>query len=105
MCVRMIACCLRVSAVYTAVVPAQLHPPATLLARTHTRLQHCGTRAAATLQVQLDASDLSGFQVAPGQAVTRYKYKNLKAACCNIPAGREHGGSISSKVAAAFVCL
>jgi len=51
-------------------------------------------------QVQLDASELSGFSVASAEVVQHYKFKNMKAALANIPAGKDVGGSVSTKVRA-----
>eukprot|EP00878_Enallax_costatus_P029692 GHUV01032234.1.p1 GENE.GHUV01032234.1~~GHUV01032234.1.p1 ORF type:complete len:198 (+),score=52.55 GHUV01032234.1:494-1087(+) len=50
-----------------------------------------------TLEVHLPAADLSGIHVTSSNVTQRYKYKNLKAACCNIPDSKE-AGSISTKV-------
>lgn len=50
------------------------------------------------LQVQVDASELSGFSVAAPEVIQHYKYKNMKAALANIPAGKDIGGSVSTKV-------
>eukprot|EP00879_Flechtneria_rotunda_P030913 GHRR01033648.1.p1 GENE.GHRR01033648.1~~GHRR01033648.1.p1 ORF type:complete len:127 (-),score=20.36 GHRR01033648.1:249-629(-) len=49
-------------------------------------------------QVQLSASDLSGFQVASDQVMQHYKYKNLKAAMSNIPTSKDVGGPVFTKV-------
>lgn len=51
-----------------------------------------------SLEVQLDASELSGFSVASAEVVQHYKFKNMKAALANIPAGKDVGGSVSTKV-------
>jgi hypothetical protein len=50
------------------------------------------------LQVQVDASELSGFSVSAPEVIQHYKYKNMKAAVANIPAGKDIGGSVSTKV-------
>jgi hypothetical protein len=50
------------------------------------------------LQVQIDASELSGFSVSAPEVIQHYKYKNMKAAVANIPAGKDVGGSVSTKV-------
>lgn len=50
------------------------------------------------LQVHVDASELSGFSVAAPEVIQHYKYKNMKAALANIPAGKDIGGSVSTKV-------
>lgn len=49
-------------------------------------------------QVQLNASELSGFSVATAEVVQCYKYKNMKAALANVPTGKDLGGSVSTKV-------
>jgi hypothetical protein len=48
--------------------------------------------------VHLNSADLSGFQVADAEVQQRYRYKNLKAAMCHIPDGKELGGPVSTKV-------
>jgi hypothetical protein len=48
--------------------------------------------------VHLNSADLSGFQVADSEVQQRYRYKNLKAAMCHIPDGKELGGPVSTKV-------
>jgi hypothetical protein len=50
------------------------------------------------VQVHLNSADLSGFQVAASDVLQRYRYKNLKAALCHIPDGKEIGGPVSTKV-------
>lgn len=50
------------------------------------------------LQVQVDASELSGFSVSAPEVIQHYKYKNMKAALANIPASKDIGGSVSTKV-------
>lgn len=50
------------------------------------------------LQVQVDAAELSGFSVSAPDVIQHYKYKNMKAALANIPAGKDIGGSVSTKV-------
>lgn len=56
------------------------------------------------VQVQVDASELSGFSVSAPEVVQHYKYKNMKAALANIPAGKDIGGSVSTKVGACWQC-
>jgi hypothetical protein len=57
------------------------------------------------LQVYLNSADLSGFQVADSEVQQRYRYKNLKAAMCHIPDGKELGGRVSTKVGLLLLLL
>lgn len=50
-----------------------------------------------SLQVELDAQELTGFKCAQPSLEFSYKYKNLKTALSNIPAQKEHS-DISTKV-------
>jgi len=54
------------------------------------------------LQVELPMSELSGFCCSEDEVKHSYKYKNLRAAFCNLPGSKEFGskefGSISTKV-------
>ena len=51
------------------------------------------------LQIELNTQELSGFQVSEQLVMWRYKYKNLKAALSNIPAGAHKGtGTVNTKV-------
>ncbi|KAF6260189.1 hypothetical protein COO60DRAFT_1700427 [Scenedesmus sp. NREL 46B-D3] len=67
------------------------------LARDPARIS-MAARGTGSLEIHLNAADLSGFQVADSEVQQRYRYKNLKAAMCHIPDGRDVGGAVSTKV-------
>jgi hypothetical protein len=43
--------------------------------------------------------------VAAPEVIQHYKYKNMKAALANIPAGKDIGGSVSTKVTLAKLAV
>ena len=75
------------------------------------KMQVCSTRTSRDLhspgqlrqhglddvQVELPVSELSGFCCSEDEVRHSYKYKNLRAAFCNLP-GSKDVGSISTKV-------
>lgn len=54
-------------------------------------------RGHGTLVVELPMQELSGFSVAQPEVCFSYKFKHLRAACCNLPHPKE-GTSVTTKV-------
>ena len=64
---------------------------------TQTRVSSFSLHLYITCQVELPTADLTGFLCAEDNIRHPFKYKSLRAACCNLPNAKELG-NICTKV-------